>query len=102
VLPSPLRLGDVIRLASDRRDEIQAARERVRAGEARPTIVSAQQDPISPSLDHLLFMLGDADVSFTIELRVGCGARLLLEIVQNATAVNMAFAQLSLKKATVK
>jgi len=47
-------------------------------------------------------MLGDADVSFTIELRVGCGARLLLEIVQNATAVNMAFAQLSLKKATVK
>ena len=59
VLPSPLSLGDVIRLASERRDEIQAARARVRAGEARPTIVSALEDPmISPSLDHLPFMLG--------------------------------------------
>ena len=40
-LPSPLSLGDVIRIASERRDEIQAVRARVRAGEARPTIVSA-------------------------------------------------------------
>ena len=64
VLPSPLSLGDVIRLASERRDEIQAARARIRAGEARPTIVSALADPmISPSLDHLPFMLGGADVS---------------------------------------
>src|SRR5829696_7725805 len=71
VLPSPLSLGDVIRLASERRDEIQAARARVRAGEARPTIVSALQDPmISPSLDHLPFMLGGADVSFTIEQQI--------------------------------
>jgi len=71
VLPSPLSLGDVIRLASERRDEIQAARARTRAGEARPTIVSALQDPmISPSLDHLPFMLGGADVSFTIEQQV--------------------------------
>ena len=70
-LPSPLGLGDVIRLASERRDEIQAARARVRAGEARPTIVSALQDPmISPSLDHLPFMLGGADVSFTIEQQI--------------------------------
>jgi hypothetical protein len=66
VLPSPLSLGDVIRLASERRDEIQAARARIRAGEARPAIVSALEDPmISPSLDHLPFMLGGADVSFT-------------------------------------
>jgi outer membrane protein TolC len=71
VLPSPLTLGDVIRLASERRDEIQAARARIRAGEARPTIVSALQDPmISPSLDHLPFMLGGADVSFTIEQQI--------------------------------
>jgi outer membrane protein TolC len=71
VLPSPLSIGDVVRLASERRDEIQAARARTRAGEARPTIVSALQDPmISPSLDHLPFMLGGADVSFTIEQQI--------------------------------
>jgi outer membrane protein TolC len=70
-LPSPLSLGDVIRIASERRDEIQAARARIRAGEARPTIVSALADPmISPSLDHLPFMLGGADVSVTIEQQI--------------------------------
>jgi outer membrane protein TolC len=71
VLRSPLSLGDVIRLASERRDEIEAARSRTRAGEARPAIVSALDDPmIAPSLDHLPFMLGGADVSFTIEQQV--------------------------------
>jgi outer membrane protein TolC len=71
VLPSPLSLGDVIRLAGERRDEIRAARARTRAGEARPTIVSALDDPmISPSLDHLPFMMGGADVSFTIEQQI--------------------------------
>jgi outer membrane protein TolC len=70
-LPSPLSLGDVVRLASERRDEIQAARSRIRAGEARPTIVSALADPmISPSLDHLPFMMGGADVSLTIEQQI--------------------------------
>ena len=70
-LPSPLGLADVIRVASERRDEIQAARARMRAGEARPIIVSALEDPmISPSLDHLPFMLGGADVSVTIEQRI--------------------------------
>ena len=59
MLPSPVSLADVIRLAGERRDEIQAARARVRAGEQRPTIVSALADPMfSPSLDHLPFMLG--------------------------------------------
>jgi hypothetical protein len=59
VLASPFSLGDVIRLASERRDEMQAARARIRAGEARPSIVSALQDAmIPPSLDHLPFMLG--------------------------------------------
>ena len=70
-LPSPLGLADVVRLAGDRRDEIEAARARTRAGEARPDIVSALEDPmISPSLDHLPFMLQGADVSVTIEQRI--------------------------------
>jgi len=52
-LPSPLGLADVIRAASERRDEIQAALARTRAAEARPAIVSALDDPmLSPSLDH--------------------------------------------------
>jgi outer membrane protein, heavy metal efflux system len=70
-LPSPLSLTDVIRIAGERRDEIEAARARIRAGEARPTIVSALADPmLSPSLDHLPFMLGGADVSITIEQQI--------------------------------
>lgn len=67
-LPSPLGLADVIRIAGDRRDEIQAARARTRAGEARPDIVSTLPDPmISPSLDHLPYMLNGADWSVAIE-----------------------------------
>jgi outer membrane protein TolC len=70
-LPSPLTLADVIRIAGERRDEIQAAHARIRAGEARPTVVSALADPmISPSLDHLPFMMGGADVSVTIEQQI--------------------------------
>lgn len=70
-LPDPLTLGDVVRLAGERRDEIDAARARTRAGEARPDIVSALDDPmIAPSLDHLPFMLEGADVSVTIEQRI--------------------------------
>jgi cobalt-zinc-cadmium efflux system outer membrane protein len=70
-LPTPLTLADVIRVAGQRRDEIDAARARTRAGEARPAIVSALDDPmISPSLDHLPFMLGGADVSVTVEQRI--------------------------------
>jgi outer membrane protein, heavy metal efflux system len=71
VLPSPLSLADVIRIAGERRDEIEAARARARAGEARPIIVSALDDPMmSPSLDHLPFMLGGADASVTIEQQI--------------------------------
>ncbi|HKY19910.1 MAG TPA: TolC family protein [Vicinamibacterales bacterium] len=70
-LPSPLSLGDVMRIAGERRDEIPAARARTQAGEARPAIVSALNDPMmSPSLDHLPFMLGGADVSVTIEQQI--------------------------------
>jgi outer membrane protein TolC len=68
VLPSPLSLAEVVRLAGERRDEIEAARARVRAAEARPAIVAALADPmLAPSLDHLPFMLGGADVSVTLE-----------------------------------
>jgi outer membrane protein TolC len=67
-LPSPLAFADVIRIAAERRDEIQAARARTRAGEARPDIVSALPDPmLSPSLDHLPFMFNGTDYSVTIE-----------------------------------
>lgn len=67
-LPSPLGLADVIRIAGERRDEIRAARARTRAGEVRPAIVSALEDPmISPSLDHKPFMMGGADYSLTVE-----------------------------------
>ena len=70
-LPSPLNLPEVVRIAGERRDEIQAARARTAASEARPTIVSALPDPmISPSLDHLPFMLNGADVSVTIEQQI--------------------------------
>ena len=70
-LPSPLSLGDVIRITSERRDEIVAARARTLAAEQRPAIVSALEDPmISPSLDHLPFMWGGADVSVTIEQKI--------------------------------
>jgi outer membrane protein, heavy metal efflux system len=68
---SPLRLGDAVSLATERRAEIEAARARARAGEARPSIVSALDEPmIAPSLDHLPFMLNGANVSFTIEQRI--------------------------------
>jgi outer membrane protein TolC len=68
--PAPLRIADAVRLASQRRAEITAARARARAGEARPTIVSALEEPmLSPSLDHLPFMFDGADVSLTYEQR---------------------------------
>ena len=70
-LPSPLTLADVIRIAGERRDEIQAAQARIRAAEARPTIVSALADPmVSPSLDHVPFLMGGADISVTIEQQI--------------------------------
>ncbi len=70
-LPSPLRLLDVVRIAGDRRAEIDAARARTRAAEQRPAIVSALPDPmVSPSLDHLPFMWVGADVSVTIEQQI--------------------------------
>lgn len=67
-LPSPLGLADAIRIAGERRDEIEAARALIRAAEQRPAIVSALDDPrVAPSLNHLPFMLDGADVSVTVE-----------------------------------
>jgi cobalt-zinc-cadmium efflux system outer membrane protein len=69
-LSDPLTLSEVIRVAGERRREIEAVRARSRAAEARPAIVSALEDPmLSPSLDHLPFMGGGADVSVAIEQR---------------------------------
>jgi outer membrane protein TolC len=71
VLPSPLALADVVRIAGEARDEVQAARARARAAEARPAIVAALPDPmISPSLDHLPFMMNGADFNVTIEQQI--------------------------------
>ena len=70
-LPSPLRLVDVVRIAGERRAEIDAARALTLAAEQRPAIVGALQDPmVSPSLDHLPFMWSGADVSVTIEQQI--------------------------------
>jgi hypothetical protein len=69
-LPTPLRVSDVERAAKLRRPEILAARARARAAGERPAIVSALDDPeVFPSIDHVPFMGGGADVSLAIEQR---------------------------------
>ena len=69
-LPSPLRVEDVLRLARDRRAEVTAAQAATRAATQRPAIASSLEDPmVAPSIDHLPFGLGGANVSFTIEQR---------------------------------
>lgn len=66
----PLRLSDVIALARQHRAEILAAKARARAAAVRPAIVSGLDDPmVLPSIDHLPFMGGGADVSFVVEQR---------------------------------
>lgn len=65
---SSLTLIDAVRIAGERRDEIRAARFRIRAAEARPRIVSAFADPmLAPAIDHKPFMMSGADVSLTLE-----------------------------------
>ena len=69
-LRDPLGLGDAIRVAHERRFEIEAARASAAAAGARADVISALEDPMfSSSLDHLPFMWEGADVSFTIEQR---------------------------------
>jgi outer membrane protein TolC len=71
VLPAPVSLADVIRMAGERRDEVRAVRARIRAAEARPAIAASLADPmIAPSLDHVPFAMGGADVSFAIEQQI--------------------------------
>jgi cobalt-zinc-cadmium efflux system outer membrane protein len=68
---SPLSLADAVKAASERRDEIAAARSRVNAGASRPSIVSALEDPmLAPSIDHLPFGMSGADVSLAFEQRI--------------------------------
>lgn len=68
---TPLSLADAVQLASERRDEIQAARARVRAAAERPAVLSALEDPmLSPSIDHLPFGMSGADVSLAFEQRI--------------------------------
>jgi outer membrane protein TolC len=67
-LPSPLALQEVVRLAGERRQEVEAARARTRAGEARPVLAAALPDPmVSPSIDHLPFDFEGVNLSVTIE-----------------------------------
>ncbi len=69
-LPSPLRLEHVLQRAAERRPEVAAALARARAAGQRPAIVSALEDPmVFPSVDHVPFMGGGADVSLTFEQR---------------------------------
>lgn len=66
--PASLSLSAVLRIAGEQRDEIRAARARIRGAEARPRIVSALTDPmIAPAIDHKPFMMSGADISLTIE-----------------------------------
>jgi hypothetical protein len=69
-LRDPLRLEDVLAYAQTHRQEIAAARARVRAAEQRLAIVSGLEDPmVMPSIDHLPFMLDGVDASLMIEQR---------------------------------
>lgn len=69
-LPSPLRLGDVLRIAKTSRAEVSAAHSRAKAAAQRPAIVSALDDPeLYPSLDHVPYKLDGANWSVTIEQR---------------------------------
>jgi outer membrane protein TolC len=69
-LPGPLRLEQALRIAREHRAEVVAAQARARAAGERPAIVSALDEPmVSPSIDHLPFMLDGADWSVTVEQR---------------------------------
>ena len=63
-LPSPLSLADVVRIATERRDEIQAARARTRAGETRP---AGSGMPGRMPGSFLGTMSGD-DMTFTMDM----------------------------------
>ena len=68
---STLTLQETVRLAGERRDEIRAARFRIRGAEARPRIVSALADPmLAPAIDHKPFMMSGADISLTLEQQI--------------------------------
>ena len=69
--PTPLTLAEVIRIAGQQRQDIRAARARIRGEKARSGIVSALDDPmISAAINHKPFMMSGADVSLAIEQQI--------------------------------
>jgi cobalt-zinc-cadmium efflux system outer membrane protein len=69
-LPAPLRIDQLVQLATRKRAELRAAHSRTSAAEQRTIVVAALDDPmVMPSLDHLPFMAHGADASFAIEQR---------------------------------
>lgn len=69
-LHAPLRIEDVVRVASLQRAELEAARARRSAAEQQTRVAGVLDDPmIMPSLDHRPFMMRGADASFAVEQR---------------------------------
>jgi outer membrane protein TolC len=68
VLPEPLDVPAVVRLARERRAEVLAARYRAAAASERPKIVSALPDPmLMVSMDHLPIPIMGIDGSITVQ-----------------------------------
>lgn len=83
-LPVPLRLTDVVRIATERRAEITAAGARAMAAAQRPAIVGALEDPmISPSIDHYPFtMMKDAEARGRYDWSIGIEQRFPLSDIR--------------------
>lgn len=83
-LPVPLRLTDVVRIATERRAEITAAGARAMAAAQRPAIVGALEDPmISPSIDHYPFtMMKDAEARGRYNWSIGIEQRFPLSDIR--------------------
>lgn len=61
-LPTPLSLGDAIRIARENRSEVAALAARAEALSQRPAIVGALEDPmLSPAIDHYPFEMMEGE-----------------------------------------
>ena len=83
-LPVPLRLADVVRIATQQRAEIAAAGARAKAAAQRPAIVGALEDPmISPSIDHYPYsMMEDAQAHGRFDWSIGIEQRFPLSDIR--------------------
>ncbi len=83
-LPAPLRLADVVRIATQQRAEITAAGARAKAAAQRPAIVGALEDPmISPSIDHYPYtMMEDARARGRYDWSIGIEQRFPLSDIR--------------------